>query len=111
MFDADDLPTLRYLVAVAVQCIPANHTSAPHAAAMLARVDTALAASRRRNHTSENSCTRTQLERDQYVGTAEAARLLGCSQRRVQQRARSGGLTAELVGRTYLIHRRDLERG
>ena len=105
MFTPADLRLLRYLVAVARQCIPPNHASAPHAATRFARVDAELAVSRRR---SESDCATPHLENGDYVGTAEAARLLGCSQRRVQQRIAAGELTAVLVGRTYCVNRRDI---
>ena len=106
MFTAAELESLRYLVAVAAQFIPANHSSRPHAQTMAARVRDELAVSRER---SESDCAAPELECEQIIGTAEAARIVGCSQRRVQQRITAGDLAAERVGRTYYIRRSDLD--
>ena len=108
MFTAAELESLRYLVSVAAQFIPANHSSRPHAQTMAARVRDELAVSRER---SESDCAAPELDRDQIVGTSEAARVLGCSQRRVQQRIAAGDLAAELVGRTYLLRKVNLTDG
>lgn len=105
MFTDAELRALRYLVAVAGQVIPSGHPSRPHAETMRARVDAELAIARER---SETDCLAAGLERDEIVSTAQAARILGCSQRRIQQRIACGELAAELVGRTYYLHRRDI---
>lgn len=101
MFNEAELRLLAYVCAIAAQVIPANHPSRTQARTIAVRVETEI--SRRRNHGSETACTPPELNRDEYVGTAEAARLLGCSQRRVQQRAAAGELPAVLVGRSYAI--------
>ena len=103
-FTAAELRVLRYVCTVAAQVIPPNHPSRTQAQSIAARVDAELDAeltvSLERN---ETDCAAPELNRDEYVGSAEAARLLGCSQRRVQQRAAAGELPAVLVGRSYAI--------
>ena len=99
-FTAAELRVLRYVCTVAAQVIPPNHPSRTQAQSIAARVDAELTVSLERN---ETDCAAPELNRDEYVGSAEAARLLGCSQRRVQQRAAAGELPAVLVGRSYAI--------
>jgi excisionase family DNA binding protein len=50
----------------------------------------------------------TKAAANDLIGTAEAARLLGVSMRRVQQLIRCGLLAAVPVGRTWAIRRADL---
>jgi excisionase family DNA binding protein len=57
---------------------------------------------------SESCSDGGQLERDDRIGTAEVASILGCTQRRVQQKIKSGELTAEIIGRNYVLKRRDI---
>lgn len=107
MFTAQELRWIHYSTAVAAQVLTRDgHPSAPIPAAMLDRINAEITAARERN---EPRSATEQLERDEIISTAEAARIIGCSQRRVQQRIAAGDLTAERVGRTYYLNRRDIE--
>lgn len=108
MFSPEELRWLHYSTAVAVQVLTRDgHPSAPIPAAMLDRIKAEIAAARERNESASGT---EQLERGEIVSTAEAARILGCSQRRIQQRIAAGDLTAERVGRTYYLRRMDIEQ-
>ena len=107
MFTPEELDWIRFCANCAAQMIPPGHRSQFIPPAVLDRVNTALAVSRERN---EPDCAASQLNRDEIVGTAEAARIMGCSQRRVQQHIAAGDLDAERIGRTYLIKRREVEQ-
>lgn len=107
MFSPQELRWIHYSTAVAAQVLTRDgHPSAPIPAAMLDRISAEIAAARERN---ETDCAAPGLDREQIISTAQAARILGCSQRRVQQRIAAGDLTAERVGRTYYLNRRDIE--
>lgn len=99
-FSAAELRLLGWFVKVAEQVIPAGHPSRPHIATMLDRLTCAVSFERN----PEQAGTR---ESNQYnrIGTSEAAQILGCTQRRVQQRIAAGQLPAHRIGRTYFIDR------
>lgn len=106
MFSVAELHMLRYLIAVAQQVIPLTHESRRVADHMVPRVAAELSAARER---SETGCDKTGLDHDdEIISTAEAAQIIGCSQRRVQQRIAAGDLVADRIGRTYFLHRRDI---
>ena len=108
MFNVPELRWLHYSTAVAAQVLTRDgHSSAALAVAMLERINTVIAVSRERN---ESDCAAPELDRDEIVGTAEAAQIMGCSQRRVQQRIAAGDLDAEQIGRTYYLNRREVEQ-
>jgi excisionase family DNA binding protein len=47
-------------------------------------------------------------EPTEWITTAETAKILGLTQRRVQQKIKAGELKAERFGRTYRLNRRDI---
>jgi hypothetical protein len=104
-FSLGELYRLHYFVRVADSVIPPNHPSREHVPVMLERVECEISISRERN---ENSCGDGELEPDDRVGTAEAASIMAVTQRRVQQKIRSGELRAEKISRTYFLNRRDI---
>ena len=42
------------------------------------------------------------------IGTAEAATVMGCTQRRVQQKIAGGQLNAEIISGRYVLRRKDI---
>lgn len=44
----------------------------------------------------------------EWITTAQTAKLLGLTQRRVQQKIKAGELKAETIGRRYFLNRRDI---
>ena len=108
LFTPEELDWIRFCANCAAQMIPPGHRSQFIPPAVLDRVNTVIAVSRERN---ESDCAAPELDRDEIVGTAEAAQIMGCSQRRVQQRIAAGDLAAELVGRNYLLRRVNLTDG
>lgn len=97
-FTAAELRLLGWFVRVAEQVIPAGHPSRPHIAGMLDRL--ACTVSSERN--SDQAGTR-ESNQHNTITTREAARLLGCTQRRIQQRCAAGELPAHRIGRAYFI--------
>ena len=104
-FTRAELRLLAYFVRVSEQFIPRNHDSYRHIAAMLARIDQTCGCSLER---TSQQCGVGELKADNRIGTREAARLIGCTTRAVQQRIRRGTLRADRIGRTYLIDPEDL---
>ena len=104
-FSAGELRVLHYFVRVADSVLPPNHPSRKHLPLMLERVETEISISRERN---ESDSLSGELESEDMIGTAEAASIMALTQRRVQQRSKSGELRAEKIGRTYFLNRRDI---
>jgi excisionase family DNA binding protein len=105
MFFAAELRVLHYYVRVADSVLPPEHESRRHLPSLLERVESEISASRRRSETDTDSG---ELETHDRIGTAEAAQILRCTQRRVQQRIRNGSLRAEIIGRSYFLNRKDI---
>lgn len=52
----------------------------------------------------------TEVKSGEFLSTAEAAALLGCSLSTAQRRIRAGDLSAQLIGGAYVIKREDVEQ-
>lgn len=104
-FSIAELRILEYFVRVADSVLPQNNSSRPHLPLIIDRISTELRVSRERNETSTDVG---ELDKRYLLSTAQAAKELGCSQRRVQQRIKRGELPATQVGRDYFIDRRDI---
>jgi excisionase family DNA binding protein len=96
---------LHYYVRVADSVLPPEHESRRHLPSLLERVESEISVSRRRSETDTDSG---ELETHDRIGTAEAASIMALTQRRVQQKIRSGELRAEKIGRSYVLNRRDI---
>jgi excisionase family DNA binding protein len=105
MFLAAELRVLHYYVRVADSVLPPDHESRRHLPALSERIMDNISVSLTRNETGAGSG---ESETHETVGTAAAAQLLGCTQRRIQQRIKTGEIPAKIVGRTYVIERKDL---
>ena len=107
MFSIGELRGLEYFVRVADSILPHHHPSRLQLPVLLARVQAQLSTSRERN---ETGCGMEQLDEsdDDYIGTAEAATVMGCTQRRVQQKIAGGQLNAEIISGRYVLRRKDI---
>jgi hypothetical protein len=106
-FSVGELRGLEYFVRVADSILPHHHPSRLQLPVLLARVQREIGISRERN---ETDCGDEQLDEshDDYIGTAEAAAVMGCTQRRVQQKIFRGELNAEIISSRYLLRRKDI---
>lgn len=105
-FSEPELHRLNYAVQVAEAATAPGNPVAKHLLDLRVRVEQELEdLSRRRN---ESLCSTGELDRDELVGTADAARILGISQRRIQQLIRDGDLEATVVNGTFVIRQKDL---
>jgi excisionase family DNA binding protein len=104
-FSLSELRGLHYCVRVADSVLPQDHPSREHLPVLLGRVETEI--SRTRN---ESDCLDGQLKQDKTdrIGTAEAAQIIGCTQRRVQQKIAAGEISAEKVSGHYVLRRKDI---
>jgi excisionase family DNA binding protein len=105
MWTTAELRVLHYFVRVADSVLPTDHASRCHLPSLLERILEGISISRER---SDTDTADEESEPHDKVGTAYAAELLGCTQRRIQQRIKAGDIPAETVGRIYLINRRDI---
>jgi hypothetical protein len=107
MLSVGELRVLEYFVRVADSVLPHHHPSRLQLPVLLDRVQAELGISRERN---EIDCAVGQLDEsaDEYIGTAEAAATMGCTQRRVQQKIASGELNAEIISGRYVLRRKDI---
>ena len=80
MLSVGELRVLEYFVRVADSVLPHHHPSRLQLPVLLDRVQAELGISRERN---EIDCAVGQLDEsaDEYIGTAEAAATMGCTQR------------------------------
>lgn len=99
-FTAAEVRLLVWFVRVAEQVVPTGHPSRPHIATMLERLTCAISLERNPEQVSAR-----ESNQHNAITTREAARLLGCTQRRIQQRIAAGQLPAHRVGRAYFIDR------
>lgn len=110
-FTPAELHRLNYIVQLAETTIAPGRPTAKHLPDLRARIEAELATvSSTRNRTC---CSAGQLEvtTENLINSAEAANMLGCSQRRIQQRIRNGELQAVTVSGRYLLHRKDIANG
>jgi hypothetical protein len=99
----DALKALRYCVKVTDSVLRPDDPFRRFVPPLLEDLDTGISTSRSR---SENDSARGQLGEKEMIGTREAATILSCTQRRVQQIAAS--LDGERVGNTWLFARADV---
>lgn len=106
-FAEDELHRLLFAVHVAEAKISPDMPTAKYLPALRAHIKAELCAiARTRNH-----CLRSRgklVDTTEFVGTAEAAKIFGCSQRRIQQRIQRGDFEAIIVAGRYLIRREEI---
>jgi excisionase family DNA binding protein len=105
MFRVKQLELIHYYVRVADSVLPADHKSRDGLDEVRDDVEVQIARSRAR---TENDAALREFEVDDKITTAEAARLMDCSQRWVQYKIKRGELRAETFGRSYVLNRRDI---
>jgi hypothetical protein len=107
MFSVCELRGLEYFVRVADSVLPRHHPGRLQLPVLLARVQREIGISRERN---ETDCGEEQLDgsNDDCIGTAEAAAVMGLTQRRVQQKIAGGELNAEIISGRYVLRRKDI---
>jgi excisionase family DNA binding protein len=104
-FSLAELQGLHYCVRVADSVLPQDHPSREHLPVLLGRVEEAISLTR-----NESDCDQPELmsyDTDR-IGTAEAAQIIGCTQRRVQQKIAAGEISAEKIRGHYVLRRKDI---
>lgn len=74
---------------------------------LLDKLTSEISPTRRDSNADERELKADNDDRDR-IGTAAAAKLLNCTQRRVQQKIESGELQAEKVSGRYILNRKDI---
>lgn len=109
MFSESDLHRLHYVAQWAENTLPADRPTRRHLPELRTRIKQALEDLARARNQTPCGTGELNMEVTELIGTAEAAKILGCSQRRIQQRIKSGHLDATVIAAgVYLIRKQDL---